>query len=816
MEEKTQNFKNAKGSVLASTRGLDLIITGSILLIFFLAPLFFTGLAAQGIGFEKIILFYFLVLIGVVAWVTKGVIVGELNLKRTPLDIPILATLAVFLVSTLLSVSAKDSLIGTYGGSAKSFVALLSYVLFYYLVVNNIDKKKIKWIFYSILSSASLTALYSLLQINGIFLLPLPSTKLASFNPMGSLSALTAFLVAVIPMLVVGVAQSSEISQGGRNALAMALKIVLGLFLLASLAVLFLLNGFTFWPVAILSMVIVLMFFLSKIIKISNNNLLIPLAIFLVFIIFLVLGNLQIGSLNLPAEVSLSRSASWSIAKSALKGNPFFGSGPATFYYDFSKFKSVNFNNSPLWNIRFDSATGSFFELLATVGILGILPIVVLALIALSLVFITLTKSKDRGYNSILLGVFASLISVLVYNLLFSQNNSMILFSVLLSVFSVSAALVLYPEKFKILSLSFRASAKYALALAAIFLCVSAGVVFLFTMGLKMYLGDVYARQSMSEKDVKGKIAKLEKAISLAPYQDSYYLNLANNYMALANQSALNQSDQASIVNNLNLAIKNGQKSVEIVNEKAANNESLALIYENASFYTRGTLELAEKHYQKVKELDPNNPTPYLRIALVNMAQANAEQDQGEKEYFIQEAIKQYDEAIKKKSDLAAAFYGKAIAYEKLNDVNKAIDNLKTANIASRNNANYLFELGRLYFNRGVSQMNLSQTASQQIAKNDISPDQGTSTESELSIEPVNSGAGTSAKNEDLAIAEQIFLSILKQNRQHANSLYSLAVLYQKTGDNNNARLMAQSLIGVVKDEQTKNAVRQQFSSILE
>ena len=119
-----------------SSSGLDFIITGSIMLVFFLCPLFFTGLAAQGIGFEKMVLFYFLVLIGVVAWVTKGVITGELKLKRTPLDIPILAALVIFAISTVLSVSTKDSLIGAYGSTAKSFSALVIFALFYLIFLH--------------------------------------------------------------------------------------------------------------------------------------------------------------------------------------------------------------------------------------------------------------------------------------------------------------------------------------------------------------------------------------------------------------------------------------------------------------------------------------------------------------------------------------------------------------------------------------------------------------------------------------------------------------------------------------------------------
>ena len=128
--------------------GLDFVIISAIFLIFFLCPLFFTGLVAQNMGFEKITLFYFLALLGAVAWVTKAIIVGELNIKRTPLDWPIIGLLAVFIVSTVLSVSQKDSLIGIYGNPAKSLAAVIIFIIFYYLVINNIDQKKIKLLFW--------------------------------------------------------------------------------------------------------------------------------------------------------------------------------------------------------------------------------------------------------------------------------------------------------------------------------------------------------------------------------------------------------------------------------------------------------------------------------------------------------------------------------------------------------------------------------------------------------------------------------------------------------------------------------------------
>jgi len=822
--------KSAKPATKSSTgvKALDFLIISIIFLIFLLCPLFFTGTVAQGIGFEKLMLFYFLVLLGIVSWVTKGIIVGELKFKRTPLDWPIVGMLVIFTVSTILSVSHKDSLIGAYGNSAKSLVAVIIFALFYYLVVNNINVKKIKLLFWSLTASSSLIIIYSLLQLLAVFILPLDFTKLISFNPMGSLSSLSMFAVMALPLLAIGAAQIREIHSGLKSRIiSLPIKILLILITLAGLAVLTLLKGFTFWPIAIVGIVIVLMFLLSKIIETSKGNIAIPLVVFAALIILLVLGNFNFIDLNLPAEVSLSRSASWDIAKASLAKDPFFGSGPSTFYYSFSKYKGLDFNNSPLWNVRFDNSSGALFEFIANVGALGALSVIVVTLIGLSICFIALIKTDEKEAQSILLALFAGFIIALIFALLFSMNNSFILFSILAACLAVSSAITVYPEKFKSVDLSLRASPKYALALSAIFLGVSAGVVILFTMGIKMYLADVYAKESVQTGDVNQKIETLERAITLAPYQDVYYINLAHHYINLANQQA---NQQAGYENYLSLAIERAKKAVEISPNKAAANEALALIYENSAFYARGSLEWSENYYNKVIELDPNNPTAYVRLALINMARARQESDDEEKKYNVGEAIKKYELATQKKPDLAAAYYGKAIAYESLANSNEAIEQLKKAVISNSNNVDYRFELGRLYFNRGAAQSNLAQTASEDITIDDVTPDVAhdegleddgegdvegeDGDEEELSVEPtliVTQPAATVGRNEDINLAEQIFLSILQAVPNHANARYSLAVLYQKIGEKENQRIMVDFLLSILTDEATKDVVRQQF-----
>lgn len=800
-------IKSAKQ--VGASKGFDFIISAALGLIFLLCPLFFTGLTSQGLGFEKMVLFYVLVLLGAVAWVSKGVILGELEFKRTPLDWPIVGLLVVFTVSTILSVSAKDSLIGSFGDPTKGLVAVVSFILFYYLLINNLDGRKVKLFFWLFLASGAIITLFSFLQLSNIFVLPLTFAKSISFNPLGSLGALTAFLVIFLPLLVVGATQLEEIQPELTNKAALIfIKIVLGLAILLDLAVLTMLKGFTFWPGALAGIVIVLMFLLAKIIKTTSRNLAIPIVIFLLLIVQLVLGSFNFVTLNLPTEVSLSRSASWDIAKNSVIKNPLFGSGPGTFSYDFAKFKSPDFNNTPLWSVRFNSSTGALFEFMATVGLLGAIAVIVIVLIAFSIIFLALTKTGKKEEQSILLGLFASLVTMLIFALLFLFNSALIIISLILAALATAVAITVYPEKFKSLNLSFRASTKYALALSAIFLFVSAGVVILFTLGFKMYLADVYARQSLVLNDPAQKIDKLTKAVQLAPYQDQYYFELANQYLTLANRGAVGGNDPNVITANLAAAIDMGKKGLDIAPNNAANNEALALVYENASFYVRGALEWAEGLYKKVAELDPQNPTPALRVALINMARANLTQDEKEKSDYINEAVKNYEQAIGKKADLAAAYYGEAIAYEKLTQIDKGIEQLKKAVIFSNNNLDYRFELGRLYFNRGVAkQPSINQAASENIVK-----EQGA--EGELSVSPDRPVSDTISANEDLKTAEQIFTGILAVNPGHANSLYSLALLYQKTNQISKAREMVRTLLNILPEDATKDAVRRQFSGL--
>jgi len=794
----------------------DKLITISSALIFFLTPLFFTGLVSQGIVFEKVILFYLLVLIGLVSWITKGVAVGELKITRTPMDLPIVILAVLLFISSVFSVDRISSFIGSYGSTTKSFIAFIIYAAFYYLLVNNMDHKRMKVLFWSMITGIFIVLAYTALQISGIFILPFAMTKVVSFNPIGNSSSLGIYIASILPILSIAVpfiARKESFSLAAK-VLKIFWVVLISIATLTALFLLFLLNNFIFWPAAILGMVITLMFVLSKIARMQPAETAFPIVIFLVLIILLVGGNFNLVKAQLPAEVSLSRQLSWRVAKESLKHDPLFGSGPTTFDYSFVKYRGVDFNFNDLWNVRFDTAGGNVFEMLATIGILGAFSFVVIGLILISIAFIALTKSENKDIKIFLLAAFSSLTVLTIDAMFFSVSGTIILLIAIFTALTVSLIILDYPEKFKELKLSFRSSPKYALALSSLFLLVSAGVVILFTSGFKIYLADFYANKAVAS-DAESAVQYLNRAITTADYQDQYYLRLSKLYMDLANQEAAKgESAGAALIRDyLTSAILAGKKASELSPNNAANKESLALIYENAAAYNvQGALEWAEKYYTEVTGLEPDNPTSYIRLALINMAYAGREESAEEKKHFYEEAIKFYKEAINKKSNLASAYYGIAVVYEKIEDYNSSIEELGKAVGLAGQNLDYRFELGRMYFNRGVSSESLEQKQSEQLAAAGNNDEELLG--EDLSVAREQTSGGNIGFNNDLKVAEAIFKNILEFSPNHANAIYSLALIYESVGDRDQAIRHYEKLLNIVEDQPTKDAILEKLRSL--
>lgn len=371
----------------------DHIILWALILLAFLVPLFFLPFTPQLTEFSKQILFFVIVLIGYLAWFGKGILNKKLIIKRTPLDIPILAFLIVCGLATIFSVDRVTSILGAYGQGASGLVSVIFYALLYFILVSNVNsRKKVLRLCISLLISTTLLIAFVFLQIFNIFILPFEFTKNSAFNPIGSFSSLVTFLAFALSIATAFLLKPK---------MKIVLRILVFILVLAALTLLNTINFQIAWYILILSMFIILSFGIAKEKEyIAKRWLIVPAAILVIAIFATTLGIPSIIKGKIPSEVSLSFQLSLETARHTLWHGFFnflFGSGPETFGYDFSSFRPASFNQNIIWNVRFDKANNTYLELLATIGVLGILTYIVILLIFIGSSSLLLIKSRRES-----------------------------------------------------------------------------------------------------------------------------------------------------------------------------------------------------------------------------------------------------------------------------------------------------------------------------------------------------------------------------------------------------------------------------------
>jgi len=746
-EQSTETVRQKAAKPKLITKILDWIMTISISALFFGVPLFFTGLTYQGIVFEKQIYFYFWTLLALVIWAGKGVVMGEMKIKRTLLDIPIIIFWFVYLLVTIFSVDRWHSLFGFFNDPSRGFLSITALILAYYIISSNFSQKVFRWIIGAIFSSGAIVMVWSILGILGVNFLPAKMYAFAPLSLIGSLSGLGIFLGVMLPLILTGIFKvkaDGKMKGWIKNGFSILLfaELALDLFLI------FALYGFVPWAGVLIGIGFFLIFILSRVIRPVENWTWVAMAVFVILMIVLMAGaNFKVARVDLPVEVSPAYSLSWQVAKDSIKNSFFLGSGAATYGYDFSRFKPQDFNLNSLYDLRFYQGTGIIFEALSTIGVLGTLALILalLSFVSVSAYQLATRKERDKVYS---LGFVTASLIFLISAISGRAEGSVLIIGALICTATMMIAAKENNYKEKFLSLSFKASPKYALALAFVFMIVSAGVAYLFVFVGKIYAADLYAGSAVRRSEIteNGSIAQLVKAVNLNSNEGRYFIRIGQEYMILANNEML-KGDQAGDINAvqgyLNNSIAAASEGEKLMEKDVLAVEALAQIYENAGAYVPDSLGLAEDTFKKALELEPNNPAFTLELGKIKLGQAATAKSDDEKKQLVTEAKDLFQKSIDQKNNFAPGYYQLASTREVLGEMDGAIDNMKTAFALDNSNINYAFNLARLYQARG--------------------------------------------KDEDNKIAEDLFKQILGVNDKEINTHFSLGLLYEKTNRKNDA-----------------------------
>src|SRR3989344_4719564 len=90
----------------------DRIISTCLYLIVLLVPLYFLPITSDYLEINKAFLFYLLVLVASVAWLTKMIVNKQVNFRRTFLDLPLALFIIIYVLATIFSRNRYMSLVG--------------------------------------------------------------------------------------------------------------------------------------------------------------------------------------------------------------------------------------------------------------------------------------------------------------------------------------------------------------------------------------------------------------------------------------------------------------------------------------------------------------------------------------------------------------------------------------------------------------------------------------------------------------------------------------------------------------------------------
>lgn len=581
---------------------LNKIFTISLAGLSFLLPLFFLPFTADFYFLNKTSLLYLVIAGLLIVWAVNALLEKSFSWQKNSFTLPILSLTAVFLIATFnRSPNKADALAGPTG-------LVLGLGLLYFLIVNNIEKKAVKWILAGFVGSSAVLAwltIFSYLKILGNIAPNLTWLQNRAWTPTGSVLNTLSLMIILLPGTLYWAFKTNK-----------AIEKIL-LFLALSLQ--------------ILSVVLIVSLFAVK----------------------------EIQFIFLPPYFG------WQICADGLKNlrTALLGAGPANFLPAFTNFRPIGLNNTNLWTAQFTANSNQYFHLLSTVGLLGLLSYLWLALRALR------TKEKViTGFEKLVYIFLAS--SFLIQ--LFIPASLLILYLTF-----VLLALTAILRK-KEVDLSFKTAdwqvKREALVWAAGGVAGLLALVILYFQ-VRLWRADYYFRQSLVAAQENRGVDTYNlqiKALQLNPKNANYRLAYASTNFALANSLAsqpdLTDQDRTNVTQLISQSIREAKTVINLNPQVAGYWANLASLYRNIIGVAQDADQWAIAAYLEAVRNDPTNPL--LRIDFGGLFFALGDYER---------AVEQFKIAANLKPDYANAYYNLSAVYEVQEQWQKAFSNKQLA-----------------------------------------------------------------------------------------------------------------------------------------
>jgi len=714
------SLTGAKQATSGFSRFLSRVIDACLYLSVFFVPIWFLTSTLDVLELNKQTLLVILSTVALIAWLGRAILDKNFHLSRSWLHLVVVFFGLGYLVTCFFSVDSYLSFVGNIGQMQWAFASIVAFIVFYLVTVNAVkDTAKVYHLILAFLASSVVVGLFGFFQMMGAFALGswLPVTAGKAFNTIGTINSFGVFmtvpLVLAASLMVLG-CKDEMCVLGAKSKGSIAAKVLVWMTLVIATVVILVVDFWVCWAAILFGTVLLLAITFLRTRKIGHpTKLIVPGLLCLLSIAFLIWKTPI--NLNLPAEVSPSASHSWQIARLVLQDRPLFGSGPGTWIYDYSQYRSPTINTSQFWTIRFERGISTVFSLMAMVGLIGTALWLLLVLSGVVKSALQLVKERNddiwQAYLTVFAGWATTVFIAFLYNYNFSHHF------VFWFLFALLASLVANGE-YQWDSQK-KASSMTVLSILFIILSVSA-VAVAWLAGQRFVADAMYSSAVMAfraGKPVQESIDHLNSAVALNRLNDAYYRNLSQAYLIRLQQELQNKPDEskAQLMNSLvSAALDTGKRATDIAPANVDNWSNLAVIYQSIASFTRGADEFAIKNYQEALKREPNNPVFTNEMGKMYILRADAYRTllsskdekqradaQASAQTELDAAAIQLNQSIQAKSDFAQAHYNLGILYEREGRLKDAITKIEQVLAANNKDIGIGFQLGILYYRDG-------------------------------------------------------------------------------------------------------------------
>jgi tetratricopeptide (TPR) repeat protein len=640
----------------------------------FLVPIFFLTTSTEFYEYNKFVLFLTGTILLTIFWVVKLLLRSKVYITKSNLDVPIWLYVLVFSLSTLLSANRIDSIFGTQTEWVPSLIALVTFVLYFYIISTNLRSlQAIKYSIYGLIAGGSISSLIAVLSYFGIKLSSAPFMSIPSFNLAGSIEI--AALVSSIALLF-GISVYYNTKAGSNKALSL-LSIIINLLALTLI-----------WHVPALILAIIGFIYINltfvKNLNTVKTEIITIAAITVVWITLLSIpltGKL-IKTNNFTLEPSLDLQTSWALSATVLRDRPIWGMGPNTFEMIFTQSKSMQMNEGPLWNYTFTRPLSQVFEDLAALGLLGML--VSSYFIYRLFELVKHVFSKKEEFTPVHQALIIPILGIPFYHLIANASTqSNFIFYTYLGIFvslvagfgkdKKSEDIYISIKSFGTIDVSDQPESKEKFQYFAIvpLIGIASALAYYSTFNIQAEYFFRKAIDSALSNDVYGVYNNQINARNAFPRRDTYHTAIAqtnlNLAITLANKDQLSIQEKEAIQTLISESIRSTKIATETLNPLNLNNWIVrSSIYRTLIGVTSDADQWAIAALSNAIQLDPVNPDLRMDLGTIYFS----------KQDYLS-AANMFKQATQLKPNYANAHYNLAQALIKVEAYDSALSSLE-------------------------------------------------------------------------------------------------------------------------------------------